>query len=588
MNQSWFEMKEVRQRSLQTSVWIPLRSENYIQEIGEFGHIGYQEEFFGAATLAIPIEKKTQTKDLNWSVAGISFNHFGCVDHGRYIPSDVYEGNDREPLGFHLVLQQRRNSVDHSEWHLHQDFVLTLGLKRENDLWLRSDEGYTEVAKLTRSKDGSPKLLEVRASHLRDYLCARGMGLFVTSYRDRRKVVEDASFISWPNGTLTETNGTDHWRGGVSEIHEGGAAFGSETFVMHVTRPNFDSEQDVPEIPIPSDDHMKVESWVKTERGRKLFLVRGELWRNEWINPATVSPIVRGDKVPAKVFFIVDAAGSQESQETLVKGGRWLWFRPEVVQSLLEYRNSTLSWYSKDTGRVSCSPHSGIDFGVNSVGLVNAYAKDIAYLDEWEQRIWAGYNVSPDGKVSEELLKAQVNAQPADTQAPESFLASGISELNKVADKTFGFPLFRPHAQFNEICSRAHRFRSTDISGLLSLAKDLARLTADSMDGESIQKVVTPPEGVKLRPLKSLENLLATRLTHEKAHELMSPLFGVYELRHADAHLPSEEVVKTLANLHVGSSAPFVVQGYQLLGICVGTLYSILEVLLKWNSDQDK
>jgi len=75
---------------------------------------------------------------------------------------------------------------------------------------------------------------------------------------------------------------------------------------------------------------------------------------------------------------------------------------------------------------VGCSPDYTVHFGINSLGLLNVYAKDIGLLPEWQQRIWAGYNVGPDGKVSKELLASQIDAEPADTQAPEAFLGGGF------------------------------------------------------------------------------------------------------------------------------------------------------------------
>ena len=51
-----------------------------------------------------------------------------------------------------------------------------------------------------------------------------------------------------------------------------------------------------------------------------------------------------------------------------------------------------------------------------------------------------------------------------------------------------------------------------------------------------------PPVGVKWGSLKSLENLLATQVNPNLARQIMCPLVGIYDLRHADAHLPSNEV----------------------------------------------
>src|SRR5439155_1361452 len=95
--------------------------------------------------------------------------------------------------GMYLVLDQRGNAEEHREWHLHQDLTLTLRLKREGDIWVSIDEGYIEVAKLERNDDGSPRLLSVRASHLKDYLCARRTGGPGTEqpHRPRRQDTRD-------------------------------------------------------------------------------------------------------------------------------------------------------------------------------------------------------------------------------------------------------------------------------------------------------------------------------------------------------------------------------------------------------------
>ena len=179
MDQNWFEMPEVRRRKLANAVWIPLRAIHRIEEIGRPGHAGYKSEFYGVGTLAVSIENKREAEKLGWMDVGINHQHSGYVEEGKYIPADIYQDYRDEFSGVHLVLEQRGNSAEHSEWHLHQDLVITLGLKREADIWVRPDEGYVEVARLSKREDGSPSLLEVRASHLRDYLCARGMALYV-------------------------------------------------------------------------------------------------------------------------------------------------------------------------------------------------------------------------------------------------------------------------------------------------------------------------------------------------------------------------------------------------------------------------
>jgi hypothetical protein len=236
---------------------------------------------------------------------------------------------------------------------------------------------------------------------------------------------------------------------------------------------------------------------------------------------------------------------------------------------------------------VGCSSDYGVHFGVNALGLINVYAKDIALLPEWQQKVWAGYNVSPEGKVSEELLASQMKAEPANTRAPEGFLADGLSRLNYLAKTKLGITLLRQHDQIPELIAHAHRFRATDKEGLFALAKDLARLTADSIDASALQQVVPPPKGVKWGSLKSLENLLATRIDPDRARAMLGPLFGIYELRHADAHLASWKSADALSLAKVDQTAPYAIQGYQLLHACVSSFYRICQVIEGWNRDKE-
>jgi hypothetical protein len=488
----------------------------------------------------------------------------------------VYDG---KLTGECLVLEQRGNSNEKNEWHLDQDFVITLGLKREGDVWVHPDEGYIKVAKLYRREDSSPYLIEVRAMHLRDYLCARKMALYITSYRDRAEVVEDVAHLSWKEKHLTENKEMDRWEGSVFEIHEGGMQFGAKTAVFHAARTDVDPEEDVPTFGLPTKDNVKSESWTKEHHGRKLYRVKGELWRNEWIEPASKSPLIRGDQIPPKIFFITDAEGNQENRETLVNGSRWLWFRPDVVTALTHYRGGSLSWNTRDTGSVGCSPDYNVDFGVNSLGLVNVYAKDIGMLPDWQQKIWAGYNISPEGKVSKELLASQMEVVPANTDAPEAFLLKGLTMLNRLAKAKYGITIFRSHEQIPELIERSHRFRATDKDGLFALAKDLARITADSFDVKAMQKLAPPPKGTKWGSLKSLENLLATTLDPSRARAILSPLVGIYELRHADAHLSKKDIEDTFTLLSVDRKLPTIIQGYQLLNSCVSSIYEICRAI---------
>ena len=583
MDQGWFEMKDIRRRNLAATVWIPLRAARAFERVGQFGFAGFLEDWLGVGSLAVPTDNRSDALALSWEAIGFRHNHAGCVDNGRYVPADVYEDHQGRFAGVHLVLDQRGVGAERSEWHLHQDFVTTLGLTRERDTWVRPDEDYTEVARLIRASDGSATLLEARASHLRDYLCARDMGLVVSSYRTRSEIVEDASHISWTADDFEEKSDHDRWVGCRMAIHEGGEPYGESMFVMHVSRTDVNPEDDVPVLGFPTDANVQSSSGRRQFRGRKLCRILGELWRTEWLEPASQSPIVRGDELPASVSFIIDAEGKRATADELVESGRWLWFRPTVVPALTDRRAGSLKWYTRDTGAVACSPGYDVHFGINAIGLVNTYAKDVALLPEWQQRVWAAHNANPEGKLSEELKASQVDARPASTRAPEALLTEELDRLQTLAQAKLKITLRRQHESIAELIPRIHRFRATDRKGLFALAKDLARITADDIDERQLQTLVAPPKGESLGSLKSLEKVLASKIDPADARAMLGPLVGVYKLRLSDAHLPPDDVDDAMRLIGVDDASPFVVQGYQLLHATVAALHRIgTEIEAKW------
>ena len=85
---------------------------------------------------------------------------------------------------------------------------------------------------------------------------------------------------------------------------------------------------------------------------------------------------------------------------------------------------------------------------------------------------------------------------------------------------------------------------------------------------------------------RSLENLLAIQVGTDRARSVMGPLFGIYELRLADAHLPTSELDEALEKVGVDKATPYVVQGYQLLYACVGTIYALIKIVEGWKGGE--
>ena len=573
-------MADIRRRDLAKAVWIPLRASHAIERTGKFGYVGFKEDFYGAGSLAVPVTNKGDGLKLGWDSIGFGHDQSGYVEDGRYVPSDVYEPYQHGFTGLRLALHQRGGAGEKAEWHLHQDLVITLGLKREGDVWVRPDEDYVEVARLVRGEEGGVVRLEVRASHLRDYLCARQMGLVVSSYRDRSAVLEDVGHIAWASDYSEQKEEHAKWVGSKTQIRRRRACTVREcmssmwhgrmlirktTFRLWACR--------------PMESSSRVRGRVNSVDGNCIEY-RVSYGGRSGSTPHHKALSVRGDKVASTVSFIIDAEGKQVLSDTLRDSGRWLWFKPTVISALISKRSGSLKMYTRDTGGIELSGHS-VHFGVNSIGLITVYAKDIALLPEWQQRIWAAHNVGPEGKVSEELQASQVHAEPARTKAPEPFLEKGLARLQALGTKKLGIKIFRVHDYVTEVLPQIHRFRATDKQGLYSLAKDVARVIADDIDEKQLQTLAVPPKGEKWASLKSLEKVLATRVDPDKARAMLGPLVGIYELRLADAHLPAKDLEDAIRLVGIDESAPPVMQGLQLLHAAVSSIYAICEVIEK-------
>jgi hypothetical protein len=257
---------------------------------------------------------------------------------------------------------------------------------------------------------------------------------------------------------------------------------------------------------------------------------------------------------------------------------RYLWFSPRVISTIAAWRSAHLQWHTKYTGAVLYADGSRVYFGVNSLGLVNVHASHIAKLYSWQQRLWAGHNIAPDGGVSEELLASQIGAG-CETRAPEDSLALLMGQIDTLFGRWIGGALFKSHDFQNDLLRAIHRFRAVDRPGLLALAKDVARVTADRIDIGVLRKVVRPPADQKWGSLKSLERCLATMIPEARARAMLTPLVGAYELRSGDAHLPSSQLSEAFAMVGIDQTLPYIEQGLQLLESTAIALTNIAKVV---------
>jgi len=582
----WFLYKDIQRRPLQQSVWIPLRAMEDIQKEKHFGEAGYIRDTFACGSLAVPLEHRALGEKLGWSDIGIGHETRSHADAEGYRPADQYWLNwsDSAASGVEMVMAQHFG-WDNKVWHLHQDIVLALELLREGDVWVRPEEGYIDVVRLHRNFEKLPTRIEIRTEHLRDYLAARGMALRIAWYRDRDAVLRDAEHIHWRNNPPAKDEPNYRFQTHFHDLHEdSGLPFGGQSAVFTARRTDVFPEVDVPEFGPETNDNVESESRTFGHEGARVFRAEGEIWCEEWIEPASHSRRVRGDKIPSTTSFIVDASGEVETADQLNKEdiGKYLWFKPDIITNLLSRRGGACKWHTRDTGSIELTFGYNTHFGVNDLGLITVYAYDVAKLPEWQRRIWQGFNVNPEGGVSSELLQAQMQVNPARTLAPEAYIGQALEDLDRQFCRCFGVPLFRPHSSRLQILASIHRFRANDQTGFYSLAKDISRLIVEAIDTTTLQKIAPVPKGGGTGSIKALERVLATVMSPTDARSSLSYLVGIYELRGADAHLPSSELENAYKLAGIDKAAYPLKQGLQLLQRTMQTivqLYKVIEAL---------
>lgn len=526
----FFELTDIR--VVQGRSWIPLRLDQEVERESPFQGVGGIREYSGVASLAVLEADRAVVDGFTWSDVDQS-THDRSFDGGLYRPADVHcdWSPERNIVGVRLVLAQAMGGFDSETWHLHQDLVIALKLVREGDVWFRPDEGWADVARLRRNEEDRRVLLEMRAEMLSDYLAARGMALFLSSYHERAAYFAEKPPYPWVDEHREWSSDRDQ--------HE-----------AYITEAEFSPE---PEFS---------------------FRGLGALWRKEWFEPGNRSIRVRGDADPDEVTFAVGPSGERKTAGQCIGAMTYLAFKPTLVPALLHFRSGRLGWYTGDTGAIAAAD-TGIHFGINALGLVTIFAKDIANLDGWEQRAWAAHSTPLDGGASRELLDAQMNCKPADTVAPETQILAALGTLDSAFQARYGAPLLRENGAVDSILRRTHRFRAVEHDGLLALSKELNRLLMERVDIDLLRGPASIPPKEKIGSLKALERLIEQSIGQSDAKTMMAPLFGINDLRNADSHLGSSLAESGFERARVDREVALVEQGRQLIATFVKTLCDI-------------
>lgn len=565
MNQDWIlQIKETR-RTYSSATWVPLRASRH-DEQGNVKDIGYIGEFFGCGSVAFLPEHRKVAEKFDWSDIGLIRNvQPYAYSDGYYSSIEQYQYNDKEPIGVNLVFEHPQPVVGGKLWILNPDLVVALHLIKDGANWVRPEEDFAVVAREFLDEKGHHCLIEIKREFLIDYLAARNLSLRLSYYRQRVENVaalESSAYAKLADRQEERDGGRFELR--IRSLND---VYGGSWAVFRAWRTDVDEDEDAPVMGPESNDNTDYESSQGHGNGYEGTRVEGEFWRDEWIEHQGQSVRVRGDADMTLPQFIVGTDGTRMASADLNSEdiGRWLWFRSSVVSELLEHRGFALEWYTGETGGIHSTSGYRTHFGINSADLVTVYAEDVARLNAWEQQIWAAHNVVPDGKVSSELLAAQVKTEPASTHAVEELLFRNMRLLEKHFRQKFCVTLFTHDIDDAEAMQHISRFASKDQASLLKLAKELVRVFSDRLDVRALRKLSTHEEKEKLASNKLLQDILAQKVGTDRARLVFGAIAGAYDMRVGDAHPTSSKIGDALKLAGIDESSSFLRQGEQLI-----------------------
>ena len=566
MNKDWVLQSRETRRSFANATWVPLRaSKDDEQGEARVTEIGYVSEYFGCGSVAFPPQHREVADRLSWMDLGICHSAQPYADKDGYYSSIEQYQYNKEPIGVELVFVHHQPVVGGTKWILNPDLVVALRLVKEGNNWVRPEENFVVVARESFGDKGEHRLIEIKREFLVDYLAARNLSLRLSYYRQRVEnvpLLEGSEYANLKEHREERDGGRFELRiRGISDV------FGGSCAMFRAWRTDVDEDEDAP-VMGPENDHNTGHESSKGHRGGyEGVRVEGEFWRDEWVEHQSQSLRVRGDPERNLPQFVVETDGKRMASSELDNEDirRWLWFRSSVVTELLSNRGFTIEWYTAETGGIHSTSGCRTHFGLNSSDLITVYAYDVARLASWEQHIWAAHNVAPEGKVSNELLAAQVSAQPASTHAVEVLLFQSMRMLEAGFQREHQISLFTHDIDDAEAMQQISRFASKDQASLLRLAKELVRVFSDRLNIHDLRKLSTHAEKDKLGSNKLLQDILSQKVGTDKARQIFAEIAGTYEMRVGDAHPTGSKVKDAIKLAGVDQDSSFLRQGEQLI-----------------------
>ena len=577
LNQSWLEQKDIRCIKFDDQDWIPIYGFKYGEERLKFPQIGHYEEFQEFRGAVINEENQSLAEEIkSWETWSNDEAYEYDSDDYPYPYSHQFNCLNDRPIGFRLVVSQFLSNDFPAQVHLHQDFIVAYNLIFDGKGWIRPKKHNEKVVRYIFDENQEVVRIEVKATLLKDYLSIRGALYRLYYYSGRRFVQKDKPNFDWEEEKTISKLPNDRCTAYVEHTDFRGERISASSIKSESSNNDENTKVEMPNVgndivANAGSDSAKTGDVSTSNR----YFAYCRMWRGEWVWPNDTPRNWNASKQSENTLDLKTDAGGRlkqgvsNSDETLP----YRWFQPQAIHNLLLERNARIDWRDATCGTLKYGSHSEVAFELTEDGLINVPAKDIARLSRRENRKWIAHACdSGELKHGQHRMSRQMLEQ-VHTGIPEYNLTLAIEQVNQSFIQRFRMPLLLPRDEMHNVISRVHRFRAVDEDGLLALARDMTKYVLEWISPSnlhSIIKIKIP----KHKTLKMLKHFLHVENGFDNADEIMAPLFGLYDLRNYDSHLPSisQSVEVHYRKVGVNREQPTVHQGAEMIQKVAETL----------------
>lgn len=572
----WLLLNDIRNDRFDKHTWITILA--YIPQNNsiDLGNEGYTQQYDCVKSVMVKTSMLKHLNELPLSSIWQSGNHQPSAYKGNYTTLESFNDYHSNITGEYLAFERiHPYSRDH-DIQISNDLIFALDLFKIGNFYCNPHEDNDKVI-IINNLPNDGYIVQVKREYLLDYLSARNMHLIIDRYYERQFDTKDSYF----DNNVFDSGNYFSYELRFSPILADGNSPGTSTMVMKAAYKDAKYDSDVPIF--TRGENIEVESKEIKHDGESINHYFAEFRKYYILMNDKTSIRVRWDKTKITEKFFVDNTNRKVLSEKLMEKIQYLWFKPDIMKLLQSGSYCSLEWYTKNTGRIGNIENS-VWFGVNGIGLINVFAKDIVELSDYYRSKWAAFNCAPNGGVSSELLMSQIEANPARTIAAEKLLKIAVNEFEVVMNEKLNGKIFKDVSDIDKLAKLINRFQSVSKDDCFTLCKNINRFIIERFDiGLLTSHTTEMPKGTG--SLKRLEKLLNS--LDSTGSVLISPLFVIYDIRIIDSHNIGGDVDANFLRLGVkitGSEDNFVSIGAYIIFLVAKTLHDISIIFKEKNA----